>query len=294
MRAVAKVGIGAANCGFRPTISETPVRKAARVSAVPASSSAEEITGGLRVESKAPQRGWSDFNDWEFAEKEEEKPRVVFGDVPSFGEAREATYDLKDALNRTYLSSPASSVYGYSDVSETKACLTSERTLAPAPSQHAIQAFRFLSESTTAQNVVASIACDPNVWNAVLQNPALQEFLESQKSNTSFTGLDAGATGSVTGDFFFQPSPEGSDVNSENEEDAKAGGLAEFLDNIKLTVVDIWSSLSDYFQNLFMGPAAVFPNADGTARIGFTDKALGGSFMGLAAMAILVVVLKRN
>lgn len=31
------------------------------------------------------------------------------------------------------------------------------------------------------QTVVASIACDPNVWNAVMQNPTLMEFLDSEK-----------------------------------------------------------------------------------------------------------------
>ncbi|GAA0145899.1 hypothetical protein LIER_05977 [Lithospermum erythrorhizon] len=328
MRAVAKVGIRAANCGFR---SEHPVTKAATANPTSSSSKTE---AKLYVSSSendiTPARVLSEFEEWEFAEEEEYvAPRLVFGEAPSFVEAKEATSQLKDALQRTYLSSPSSTgsrdsyksghVYAYSDVSQTKPCVTSEKILAPAPSKHAMQAFRFLSETPAAQNVVASIASDPNVWNAVLQNPDLQEFLSSQKSskkilfphsfsghscfhiykkliklllpNSSFFGEGATSKGSVTDDFFFQTSPKASDGDSD---DGESGGLADFLNNIKVTVVDIWSSLSDYFQSLFSGPAGVNPNADGTARIGFTDKALNGSFIGLAVMAILVVVLKRN
>ncbi|KAG9146713.1 hypothetical protein Leryth_005056 [Lithospermum erythrorhizon] len=293
MRAVAKVGIRAANCGFR---SEHPVTKAATANPTSSSSKTE---AKLYVSSSendiTPARVLSEFEEWEFAEEEEYvAPRLVFGEAPSFVEAKEATSQLKDALQRTYLSSPSSTgsrdsyksghVYAYSDVSQTKPCVTSEKILAPAPSKHAMQAFRFLSETPAAQNVVASIASDPNVWNAVLQNPDLQEFLSSQKSSAT-------SKGSVTDDFFFQTSPKASDGDSD---DGESGGLADFLNKIKVTVVDIWSSLSDYFQSLFSGPAGVNPNADGTARIGFTDKALNGSFIGLAVMAILVVVLKRN
>lgn len=33
------------------------------------------------------------------------------------------------------------------------------------------------------QSVVASIACDPAVWNAVVKNDALVEFIQSQKTS---------------------------------------------------------------------------------------------------------------
>lgn len=36
------------------------------------------------------------------------------------------------------------------------------------------------------QSVVASIACDPQVWNAVLKNDALVEFIQSQKTSKNF------------------------------------------------------------------------------------------------------------
>ncbi|KAJ6886345.1 hypothetical protein NC651_026897 [Populus alba x Populus x berolinensis] len=43
-----------------------------------------------------------------------------------------------------------------------------------------MQAFSLLNESPKIQTVVAALASDPNVWNAVWENKALQELLQSQ------------------------------------------------------------------------------------------------------------------
>ena len=63
---------------------------------------------------------------------------------------------------------------------------------------------------------------------------------------------------------------------------------------LKLTVVDMMNSLSDYFQTLFGGYSNNKGAADtnGNVTSGFVDKALGPSLMGLAGMVIMVVVLK--
>ncbi|KAK4383003.1 hypothetical protein Sango_2818600 [Sesamum angolense] len=79
----------------------------------------------------------------------EPMPRVVFGGVPTLQDARETTSELTTALDKTYLSSPNSVGRDGSFVVDL-----------PAP---VIMAFRFLSESSAAQNVVASVAYDPNV-----------------------------------------------------------------------------------------------------------------------------------
>ncbi|KAL7611873.1 hypothetical protein Lser_V15G06560 [Lactuca serriola] len=50
-------------------------------------------------------------------------------------------------------------------------------------SSHAIKAFKLLNESPSAHNVGASIASDPNVWNVVLKNEALVEFLDNHQSS---------------------------------------------------------------------------------------------------------------
>ncbi|KAI3526787.1 hypothetical protein L1887_06050 [Cichorium endivia] len=94
-------------------------------------------------------------------EAREPMPRLVFGGAPTIQEAKQATYDLNDALEKTYLSSNATngqllSALSDSEDADTKTCLVSESSV----SKHAIQALKLLNESPAAQNVVASISCD--------------------------------------------------------------------------------------------------------------------------------------
>lgn len=84
-------------------------------------------------------------------------------------------------------------------------------------------------------------------------------------------------------------------AESESGESNSTGGFMGFWQELKLTVVDMMNSLSDYFQALFghcsddKGAAAT----NGNMFSGFVDKALGPSLMGLAVMVVMVVVLKR-
>ncbi|OIT00357.1 PREDICTED: uncharacterized protein LOC109228889 [Nicotiana attenuata] len=319
-RAAAKVaGVTVANSGFRSVTAEHPVYTAARnvvrpVSVSAITSSSEDVKSGVVHGGSvdvSPVQKMSEFDDWEMTGGEEEMivksgeplPRVVFGGAPSLQEATEATSDLKDALEKVYLSQPASD-YGGSCISGSsllpfsKACVVSETVVTPSAPKHAIQAFRFLSETPAAQSVVASIACDPNVWTAVLQNPALQEFLESQKTSASFPDSDQKMDESVADtDSFSQSSPRSAFSKSEAEESKSKNSFTGFLQNVKRTVtqtvIDMMSSLSDYFNNLF-GGNKVFIEADGSAKLGAMEKTLGASFIGLAIMAIMVVVLKRR
>ncbi|KAJ9671935.1 hypothetical protein PVL29_025539 [Vitis rotundifolia] len=216
MRTAAKVaGVGVVNAGLRgaPAVQpvEQPMAAAARKATVPVSSVVSSAKlGDAPV---AVQRPSWELDDWEFASVVEEinvgtgepLPRVVFGGVPTLQEAKEATSELKDALDQLYLSPSRSIGSGVqqlgllqianSDHLETKACVaTAENTVATVPA-HAIQAFAFLKDSPAAQNVVASIASDPNVWSAVMQNEALVDFLQAQKTCehlvTSFAVISA-------------------------------------------------------------------------------------------------------
>lgn len=322
-RAAAKVaGVTVASSGFRSVTAEHPVYAAARnvvrpvsVSVSAITSSSEDVKSGVvhggSVDVSSVQKMSSEFDDWEMAGGEENMiaksgeplPRVVFGGAPSLQEATEATSDLKDALEKVYLSQPAidyggSCISGSSLLPFSKACVVSETVVTSSAPKHAIQAFRFLSETPAAQNVVASIACDPNVWTAVLQNPALQEFLESQKTSASFPDSDQKMDESVADtDSFSQSSPRSAFSKSEAEESKSKNSFTGFLQNVKRTVtqtvIDMMSSLSDYFNNLF-GGNKVFVEADGSAKLGAVEKTLGASFIGLAIMAIMVVVLKRR
>ncbi|KAE8677290.1 hypothetical protein F3Y22_tig00111540pilonHSYRG00156 [Hibiscus syriacus] len=109
-------------------------------------------------------------DDWEFADGfEEEMPtaisaggkpmaRVLFGGL---------IYHLRIGPNRPNDTHSSGSSSLSEEADDVKA------TLAPKP---AAQVFKLLDQSPAIQTIVASIAADPNVWNAVLHNPAYIDF----------------------------------------------------------------------------------------------------------------------
>lgn len=236
---------------------------------------------------------WDDSNnnnidEWELAGGEEElmteEARLVFGGAPTLKEAQDATFQLKEAVNKAYLStddvfsndeSGTVALMNYEDL-ESKACVVKDATSPTLPTQ-AMQAFWLLNENTAAQKVVASIACDPNVWNAVLQNEALVGFLRSQKSSSE---MDVSSEKSAE---------DMSELDYCNSEDRNV--IENIVLNMKDTVVEMMNSLSDYFQNLFGGTVA--PDGSVVTYTIDKDKAMSASFMGLAVMVIMVVVLDR-
>nr|KAJ0185355.1 hypothetical protein LSAT_V11C900459770 [Lactuca sativa] len=121
------------------------------------------------------------------------------------------------------------------------------------------------NESPSAQNVVASIASDPNVWNDVLKNEALVEFLENHQSSVVFPEFGIDGKGSST---------------DESESTSESGnGFMDYVKDIKhkviVTVVDMMNSLSDMFQTLFGGaPKGEFTvNPDRTVGISMEKTA---------------------
>ncbi|KAI3509942.1 hypothetical protein L1887_25467 [Cichorium endivia] len=296
MRAAAKAAtMGVFNGGLRGGESiVSAARQASRSVASVVSSSDDVKLAIANNDGKANSSVEKPYDDWEFAGVEDElfmdarepMPRLVFGGAPTIQEAKQATSDLNDALEKTYLSSNATngqllSALSDSEDADTKTCLVSESSV----SKHAIQAFKLLNESPAAQNVVASIACDPNVWTAVLKNEALMDFLETHQTSVLFPEFDLnGKGGSI-------------DENSKESESGK--GFMDYIDDIKqkitVTVVDMMNSLSDTFQTLFGGAqkGEISVNPDGTAGISMEKSAIGATLMGLAIMVITVVVLKR-
>ncbi|PON55783.1 hypothetical protein PanWU01x14_185920 [Parasponia andersonii] len=301
MRAASKVaggiGAGVVHGGLRGATAVPPVEQSVRKPSMPVSailtSSSLQTAKATGADGVAIQRPVWDMDDWEFAGGEDELvmaageplPRVVFAGVPSFNEAKEATIELKDALDKVYLSSPKSSgsgelagpglsLFSNPDL-ETKSCLVVDTIRSNSVPNHALKAFKLLSTSTEAQNVVASIASDPNVWNAVLENPVLKDFMQSNQSIAEFQEpVFAGK---------FEDLTDGSQAK-----DAENWFMG-ILQNIKLTVVELVSNLSSSFLNIF-GPSS---NAHGDAKATIIDRALGASFMGLATLVVMVVLLKR-
>ncbi|PIN12905.1 hypothetical protein CDL12_14480 [Handroanthus impetiginosus] len=252
------------------------------------------------------QRPCLEIDDYVFSGGEEEMlvtpaepmPKVVFGGSPTLQEAKVATSELASALEEAYLL-PSDYVgcensVSNSEVFEKKACVASDVGVAPALPAPAISAIRFLQKSPVAQNVVASIACDQNVWNAVLQNQELQKFVQSQKKCLEGPDMNLNMELVADSDVLKQSFPKNIDDSSSSAEPEPVDGFKNILKKIKSAVVDMMSSLSEYFQNFFggKGTKGVFAKSDGTAKLS-ADSFMEASFMGLAVMAILVILLKR-
>uniref|UniRef100_A0A0R0H4Z7 Uncharacterized protein n=1 Tax=Glycine max TaxID=3847 RepID=A0A0R0H4Z7_SOYBN len=172
-----------------------------------------------------------------------------------------------------------------------RSCVVDAISDSSAP-KHAIQAFHLLSTSREAQAVVASLACDPNVWNAVMENPAVSSFFQSQQSVA-----DLGAAGNTEELDKFSSctsetveSPEKLGVSAESH---PGNGIFDFMDllqNVKLTVIEL---------NIFPTPDAMKEkmsgDVDGNTKASFMDSkiSMGGTFTGLAIIVIMVIVTKR-
>lgn len=308
MRTAAKVaGIGSVmQGGIRGSPAVPSSGKSMRTASIPVAAgvSAQSLKGSDAgvIEKQRVEATVDDFVDWQVVGGEDElvmsagepMPRVVFGAAPSFKEAKEATAELKDALDKAYLSSPkiteleeptaADKVSGQSLFSnpgaETESVLVT-RTSVP---QHAYKAFELLSRSPEAQNVVASIASDPNVWNAMIENSAVKQFMESQK-NLNQDPYDSASDSEVFNPVSSKEVKEEFDSSQSFDLEHLFNG---FVDKVKLTVNTIVSNLSTYIQNIFEPPA------DDNGDNGSPRTVIASGFMGLAIMVVMVVLLKRT
>ncbi|XVE80265.1 hypothetical protein DITRI_Ditri14bG0126100 [Diplodiscus trichospermus] len=256
--------------------------KVARVGIVNTSLRAgvQEFAGG--IEEDVAMVGSTDVSS-----RGEPMARVLFGGVPSLDEAKEATADLKVALDKAYLSTPH--LDGLAQVSrqsllsnpeETKDCVASDVKAVSLP-KSAIQAFKLLNESSAVQSVVASIATDPNVWNAVMNNLEYIEFIQSYKTNEfEDHGSHQSSEPSVKVEDYFDASQP---KDSENP-------FSDFLQKMKTNVVEMVNKATDLVQSLFTSTSE---NPQEDAGSSYFDKKIGTSLMGLALMVIVVVVLKR-
>ncbi|KAJ0267115.1 Uncharacterized protein HA466_0009910 [Hirschfeldia incana] len=289
MATAAKVaGIGVAKGGFRGGLGGVPSAAAGNdqfivrntSSSKPVSASISSAVHPSAEEDAAvvmrKPSVWED--EWEFAEAETKTiPRVVFDKPPSLQEAKEATDDLKDALNLAYMegSNEVGSVSrmfsSFHPSSENRAVVES------AVPQVALKAFAFLSENTAAQSVVASIASDPKVWDAVMENKDLMKFLET---NTASTKDEADND---------DKSELSSETESEEESEAKPIQLMEILRDMKLKAVQMMENVSCYFGGLFRTESFTEGGQE-RKRTLLNDPT---SLFGLAVCVIFMVVLKR-
>ncbi|KAJ6886346.1 hypothetical protein NC651_026898 [Populus alba x Populus x berolinensis] len=141
---------------------------------------------------------------------------------------------------------------------------------------------------TISTTVVAALASDPNVWNAVWENKALQELLQSQNANKEYV-----ADNESVGDTDSQDAAVSSKKLTElSDDESETGnsqtGLMDVINNVKLTVVDMVTNVSAYFKKIFSFSSAEHtPDAaDENAGSSTTEKTLGASLMALAVMIL--------
>ncbi|XP_061353555.1 uncharacterized protein LOC133298303 [Gastrolobium bilobum] len=255
-------------------------------------------------------------DDWDFAgdgvlvmAAGEPMPRVVFGAVPTIKEAKDATNELKGAIDEIYFSSVSSQCDGSSNP--------------PVP-----VAFQLLSTSAMAQNVVASLVSDQNIWNGVMQNPVFNNYCQSCQTVEELTNLaapsenDEACYASSEAVETFEKEEAASDSEKgghavdasdavETPENVEAVSLSgegflmclwknlkrrviktfsakmRPLKNMMHTVTEKISSLLNYLQNIFatLEKKNPFADADGSSK--------AGNLLGLALIVVFMVLLKR-
>ncbi|WVZ04133.1 hypothetical protein V8G54_024939 [Vigna mungo] len=101
MRTAAKIaGIGVSKSGLRGSTAALPTEQSVR-SASRSSSVAGVSAQGAKTAEVAPLHAASPWDDWDFADDSDfVAPRMVFGSAPTFEEAKEATTELKDAIDQ--------------------------------------------------------------------------------------------------------------------------------------------------------------------------------------------------
>ncbi|GMY31561.1 hypothetical protein FCV25MIE_26803 [Fagus crenata] len=287
----AAAGIGVVSRGLRGMRAVPPAEQSV-------SNASRPVSAILTSSTSAPNSGSGDVAPAQqmpvpVMEAGEPMPRLVFGGVPSFQEAKEGTALLKDALDTVYLSSPEFT--GSVDPFAANPCLSlvsgpaletviSDVTPTNVP-RHVFRALSLFSRNPEAQNVVASIASDTNVLNAMMENPAVQDFFVSLRRNDEFQDVRSDVQSP-------QPFEESSAESQPGNSDSWFNNITQ---DMKVKVLKMVSNASNYFLNLFGLPSAESTSSDanGNTSSTFMDNSIEATFMRLAVMVVMVVVLKR-
>ncbi|RLN15720.1 uncharacterized protein C2845_PM02G34240 [Panicum miliaceum] len=161
-----------------------------------------------------------------------------------------------------------------------------------------VQAFTLLQESPEAQiclsdlDVVAALASDKNVWDAVMKNEKVMKFYKTYESKLSEC---SSAASSVSGDEVMDG--DAASVQNSNGLHPSAGeSLKDYLEKMKALVSEMMSNLSNMMQDL------VATSDEGRCKGKIKTLILSSSkdfpsapsaFVLLAIASIMVVLLKR-
>ncbi|RWW03391.1 hypothetical protein GW17_00033451, partial [Ensete ventricosum] len=257
--------------------------------AVPSISVASSHNDLLEAAPEIQGPAWN-FDDWEIADWEEEEkdiaidslhpaPRLVVGPVASLEEAKEATSELKDALDMVYFTPNTNE----STVQATQESTHSEASsIVPSKPTHVVQAFSLLRGSPEAQDVVASLASDVNVWNAVMKNEKVMEFYRTHQSSALNSESDVASEDVAD------------DCESSTVETTPNSVFSDFVNNVKVKVVAMVNNISSFFQEILRALAGNSSPTSTNTDKPFVDFAFGSSFLALAIATILVVLLRRG
>ncbi|CAN6301891.1 unnamed protein product [Urochloa humidicola] len=287
-----------------------------RRAAVPSTHSSSSSAADSR---KASTIAVESVDDWVITDHE------VFGPVPTHEEAMAATLDLTDAFEIAKAESHTA------DLNTPKMLLTDQDnhhakvaqqislpeivdSETPQVAVHSetsknednhdnllaatgnpgrvVQAFTLLHANSEAQDVVASLASDKNVWDAVLKNEKVMKFYKTYESKLSDC---SSAASSVSGDEV--EDGDAASVQSSTDFRPSAGeSLKDYLEKMKALVSEMMSNLSSMMQDL------VATSDEGRCKgklktlIMSSSKdfpAVPSAFVLLAIASIMVVLLKR-
>uniref|UniRef100_A0A0D9VQU5 Uncharacterized protein n=1 Tax=Leersia perrieri TaxID=77586 RepID=A0A0D9VQU5_9ORYZ len=146
-----------------------------------------------------------------------------------------------------------------------------------------VQAFAMLHESPEAQDVVASLASDMNVWNAVLRNEKVMQFYKAHETKLREDEAEVSE----------------SDVQSSCEsatELASAGAFMDCVEKMKALVSEMVTNLSSIMQDLVA--TSNEGQSKGKLKTMMMDSKRDfanapSAFVLLAIASIMVVLLKR-
>ncbi|KAK8966820.1 hypothetical protein KSP40_PGU001424 [Platanthera guangdongensis] len=259
-----------------------------------------------------------EFDEWELAGGKEENiesvdiaPRLIFGPVPTLEEAEGATTDLKDALengrgSRGKLplrgsggSAPGKFFIFHSQLAQT---LSYPGLANKSPAELAYERDEIVGLKRVfsivdiidddsklifyLQVVASSLASDKNVWDAVMNNEKVVQFLENPLP--AFAEIHEQPAESVAEN-------ESADEFSPTVQAKETSGNS-FLKKVQIKISQMVIGISEFVKDFFgisIGDSSSSNDKSGSSATDNTKAALGASFFAVAVGVICVILLKR-
>ncbi|TVU48045.1 hypothetical protein EJB05_07667 [Eragrostis curvula] len=239
------------------------------------------------------------MDDWVIPDHE------VFGPVPTHEEAMAATLDLKDAFEIAKAdpthkkAAPVSALpevvhsetpldVFHSEASKQEDSYENLLATSGAPGR-VVQAFTMLHQSPEAQDVVASLASDKNVWDAVMKNEKVMKFYKRLETKLSDCSSVASSVSECQGE-------DDDAASSQNISAISGESLKDYVEKMRALVSEMVANLSNMMQDL------VATSNEGRCKGKLKTMVLSASndfanapsaFVLLAIASIMVVLLKR-